>query len=764
MYENHVARGRYAERSERPATRAFALGAIFLLIVVSTMSPLFAQDENAAATLGEVVVTAEKRSESILDTGLSVAVLDDEAIAQQRVTQITDLQGRIPNVDIKEQVPGATPVVTIRGVGLNDFGAANNSTAGIYIDEVYVASTAMMSFDLYDIERIEVLKGPQGTLYGRNSTAGAVNIITKKPGRDFDASAAGTYGNYSTYDIEGMVNAPLGDSAAMRFSAKTIQQGDGYWESRTLNDDNIGARDIVTGRLQFALEPSEEFDAILKLDGLRSRSELGQPEFFGTVDPMTGGPCAPILEGRIDNTQCTDFLGYTDTDGDPFEGDWARDAVYDVDTLAATLTLNVGLGAATLTSVSGYVDFERTFDIDSDATPFREIDFVETDDIQQLSQELRLSGNGETLDWILGAFYSNDQVVTTIPGFHDDLFITQTRVDVDQDTDSAAGFAHGEWHMSDALSLVTGVRYTWEKRHYVGGTTDLNPYGASCLLSPTCTPGFVGPATLTFVDNEIKDENWSWRLGLEYQPTATRLLYATVSRGVKSGGFFSGTSTQNAQLDPFAPEQLTAYEIGYKDSFASFFVDASVFYYDYADIQTFIAVDIGPFIIQRLGNVDEARVYGADLALVWVPTDGLTFRGGVGYLDTELGAFSTLTGNVPEGNELPNAPELTVNALVRYETEFTQTLGGLIQVDAGYSDAVFKDAINDPIIAADDYTIVNARLALTGNAHDWEVALWGKNLTDEQYVVQGLNSGLGGGNRNFNAPRTYGVTFTYHWQ
>jgi iron complex outermembrane receptor protein len=714
-------------------------------------------------TIGEIVVTAQRREESNLQVGLTLTALSGDTLAQQRVEQVLDLKGRVPNLDIKEQVPGAMPVVTIRGVGLNDFGAANSPSAGVYVDQVYVASIAMMAFDMFDIERIEVLKGPQGTLYGRNSTAGALNIITRKPQQEFDAYTTLGYGNYETLDFEAAVNVPLGDTAALRLSGKTIQQGEGYWESRRLPGATIGERDLGMGRLQLAFAPGESFDMNLKVEGTRSRSEMGQPEFFGTVDPLTGGTCAPILAGHIDNTQCTDFLGYTDTDGDPFKGDWAREGVYDIDNTAVTLTMNAAIGSATLTSVSGYVDFERSFDIDVDATPARELDFVESDGIEQFSQELRLAAGGEQLDWIVGAFYSKDKVGISIPGGHEDLFFTRTLVTADQDTKSAAGFAHGEWHLADNLDLVTGLRYTWEERQYAGGTTDLNPLGFSCLLSPTCTPGFVGPAQLTFVDDTIEDRNWSWRAGLEYQPEQSQLWYATVSRGTKSGGFFSGISTTNLQLAPFEPEELTAYEVGFKRSAGNAYLNAAVFYYDYSDIQTFIAVDIGPFIIQKLGNVDEATVYGVDLEATWAPTSHFTLQGSVGWLDTELGAFRTLTGDVPKGKKLPNAPDLTLGALARYEADFSSALGGSIQLDGSYSDSVFKDAINDPIIAADSYVLVNARVAMFDAARSWEVALWGKNLSDEQYVAQGLNTGLGAGNRNYNAPRTYGVSFTYRW-
>jgi iron complex outermembrane recepter protein len=397
------------------------IGTLGLLAAASVLAADNTADTAEVPTIGEIVVTAQRREESNLRVGLTLTALSGDAIAQQRVEQVLDLKGRVPNLDIKEQVPGAMSVITIRGVGLNDFGAANSPSAGVYVDQVYVASIAMMAFDMYDVERIEVLKGPQGTLYGRNSTAGALNIITRKPQQDFDAYATLGYGNYDTVDFETAVNVPLADTAALRVSAKTIQQGEGYWESRALPGKTIGNRDLTMGRAQLALSPSDSFDLNLKVEGVRSRSEMGQPEFFGTVNPLTGGTCAPILAGHIDNTQCTDFLGYTDTDGDPFKGDWAREGVYDIDNTAITLTMNAALGEATLTSVSGYVDFERSFDIDVDATPARELDFLESDDIKQFSQELRLAASGEQLDWIVGAFYSKDEVATSIPGGHEDL-------------------------------------------------------------------------------------------------------------------------------------------------------------------------------------------------------------------------------------------------------------------------------------------------------------------------------------------------------
>jgi iron complex outermembrane recepter protein len=725
-----------------------------------TVDPVETVEASAQTEVDSLVVTAQKREERLLDVGVNVSALPTQVLEDRRVNQITDLLGLVPNIDIKEQVPGAMPVVTIRGVGLDDFSATNNPTAGIYVDEVFLASTAMMSSELFDLERVEVLKGPQGTLYGRNTTAGALNIITAKPRHHFEAAAKAGYGNYDTFEAEGMINLPIGETAAFRASGRLVRQGEGYWTSRLLPGETIGERDILTGRLQLAFEPTDRTYVNLKLEGLRSRSEMGQNEFFGVVNPLTGGPCAPFLAGQVDNSQCTNFFGYSDVDGDPFTGDWPRDAFYDIDAWDATATLGADLGWGKLTSITGYRVSDRAFDTDVDANPARQLDFIQTDRIEQFSQEVRLNGSRGAMDWIAGAFYSHDEVTVFTPGDHRDFFVTQTLVEADQETDAAAVFLHADWRLSERLKLITGVRYTEEERSYVGGTRDLNPLGFSALCG-----GCALPYQLTFTDTSIEDENVTWKIGLDFKPTDQSLIYASISKGVKSGGFFSGITTDNAQLAPFAPEELIAYEVGAKAELFErrVLVTGSAFYYDYSDVQTFIIAQ-GIVPVQKLDNVDEATVKGLDLDVLWLPTRGLTVRAGLGLLDTELGAFSTLAGPIPAGNRLPNAPDVSFTGSVKYAWT-VGTLEASVQAGAAFTDKVFKDASNDPVIAADSHWLYDARATLRPSEGPWELAVWGKNLSDEQYVVQGLNlSSLGMGNRGFNAPRTYGVSLTMKWR
>lgn len=709
-----------------------------------------------------ITVTAQKRAQDTLDVGLNVAVIGAQELADRRVAQVSDLVAFTPNVDIKENMPGVLPVVTIRGVGLNDFSATNNPSAGVYVDEVYLSSLALMNFDLFDLERMEALKGPQGTLYGRNSTAGAINIVTAKPSfGGVEGRLAAGYGNYQTAEIEGMLNLPVSDTFALRFAGKAVKQDEGFFDNRLLGRD-IGRREVGLARAQALWAATEDVEVLVKLEVQKGRSEVGGPEFFGALTPP-GAPAGLVCPG---SPACMDFQGYTDTDGNPFAGAWSVDPTYDVDQRAATVRLTADLGWADLTSVTGYVDFKRQWGADTDGGPFRQTDFVERDKIEQVSQELRLSGATEATDWIVGVFASRDRVKMTYDGSLQDLFNTKLLTFTDQTAKSAAAFGNLEWRFAQDLSLVAGLRYTWEEKANVGGDLDLVPNCPASFLS--MAPCGAGPVALAFIDTTIDDTNWSWKLGLNWKPNPLTLVYGSISQGVKSGGFFSGVATTTAQLQPYEPETLIDYEVGVKQRLPELGLSwsASAFFYDYSDVQTFIRDTSGGLPIQRLGNVDEASIYGLDLDAMWSPAalPGLDLVAGLGLLHTELGAFDSSNGLTPKGNKLPDAPEVSFTVSAAYSFDLGQDTTGRLQVDGRYADDMFKDALNDPLIATDAYWVWNAR-ASVALPNDWEVAVWGKNLADEEYVTQGVNNlPLGFGFRVYGAPRTFGVTVSKAFQ
>ncbi|WP_215356121.1 TonB-dependent receptor [Sphingopyxis soli] len=740
-----------------------------LLVGLATMmepAGAYAQDASDADN-GDIVVTAMKREERLQDVGATIQALSAEGIRNARVAEIKDLATQVPNVDIKETVPGALPTVTIRGIGLDDFSTVSSPAAGIYVDDIPLASPGLMSGNFFDLGRIEILKGPQGTLYGRNTTAGAVNIVSATPGDAFAAFAKASYGNFDSFDAEATLNIPLSETAQLRIGGKTIQQGRGYWTSSLQEDGtpgrrDIGTRDIWLGRLQLALHPAEGLDILLKAEGERSRSEMGVPQFNGTYGIGTPFvPCAAVLQGRLDNAACVDAYGYRNTNANPYHGDWVGRFPYNIDQLNLTGKVSYNIGTVDITAITGYIDFSRLYHIDVDATPLQQFDYDEDEDVRQFTQELRIGYRNDTIDLVGGAFYSWDRVQGDNTNYGDAwplVFLGAAsgsgKTNYDQVTRSAALYADATWTLSDKVDLVTGLRFTRERRHYEGGTTFITP-------SP-----LVG-VNDTFIDDTIRDSNLTGRIGLNVRPRDGLLLFAMVSRGRKSGGFFSGFTNNDSQLLPYRPETLTAYEVGVKSEFGrAVTLNVSAFYYDYKDPQTFVRF-IDPatgLSVQKVGNVDSARVFGADIDLILRPVSGLTLSGGLGLLDTHLSSFETAAGTVPAGNRLPNAPATSFSGKARYEFDLSSRLTAALQGDARYASSAFKEASNDPLIASRAYWLLNARVSLGDSKVGWEVALWGRNLTKESYVVQGVNlASLGIVNRIYNAPRTYGVELSFRY-
>ncbi|HEY1414606.1 MAG TPA: TonB-dependent receptor plug domain-containing protein, partial [Caulobacteraceae bacterium] len=270
---------------------ALSLGASAIALAAGTTA-LAADDQSKTTNVGEIVVTAERTSENIMKVGVNVTAVSSDQLQRSRIASATDLATIVPNFEVKTNIPGLQQIMTIRGVGLDDFSSTNNSSVGVYVDDVFLASFAEMDFGMYDLARVEVLKGPQGTLYGRNSTAGAINLISQAPTLDhlYGDITAG-YGNYETFEANGDVNIPLGSTAALRLAAETDQQARGYWYSTVLDRD-FGRQNVFRERGQLLWEPSAKLKVLLKLEGEENHSEIGVGKFFGTIPvPGYGGGC-----------------------------------------------------------------------------------------------------------------------------------------------------------------------------------------------------------------------------------------------------------------------------------------------------------------------------------------------------------------------------------------------------------------------------------------------------------------------------------------
>ena len=747
-----------------------------MLLAAGTLGTLLAgvcRAEQGEA-LDEIIVTAQKQKQSVMDVGMSVDALTGTDLLSMGVTDPTQLTGFVPSLNVKDNIPGAAPIFTIRGVGLNSFSANNTPTVGVYVDEVFLASSAMMSFPLYDIDRVEVLKGPQGTLYGRNTTAGAIGFFTKRPDHEFDATVSLTYGNYEHFEAEAAVNIPVGEFLAFRFSGLAIQQSEGYWTD--LQGKTLGNQSVRSGRMQVAFDPSSDLSANLKVEYTDVNSQAGQFDMFGTQDPSNPSVrCAPVLNDRIDRSQCADFFGNKNDSGDPFTGDW-HPQPYLMRQGGVTFSVKANLGEVELDSISGYQYLNRTLGTDVDGTHLRQADFLLLDKVEQYSQEFRLSGDyHKTVRWILGAFYSQDTVNSEVDGNFSDLVDLLTGGAVTderslnliyQNTKAWAAFAHTEWALSDQFSLTVATRYTDEKKAFTATGTDLSLLGGTGggffgLGDPNCAPA---QFACNGVDG-LHETNVSWRTGLDYKPSKDLLAYVSVSKGYKSGGINGGFVTSSPALEPFKPEELLAYEVGAKAELlnGAMLATGAAFYYDYTDVQTQVQENQGQLSVIRIGNVHSAKVRGTELELHWRAIRDLDLSVGLSYLDTELGAFNSPSGPVAAGNKLPNAPPFSLVSAARY----TVPIGDyslVFAADARYTDAVFRESLNERLLASGTEWLFDGNVDLLSQSNRWSLSLWGRNLANSQVTQTAADNGIGDGYTLPQQPRTFGATVKYKFK
>lgn len=759
-------------------TKGLIIGSLLASAVFAPL-PVYAQ----ANMLEEILVTAQRRSQSVQDVAATVNAYSAEQLDRMRFDDVDDVALIVPNVDIKQAIAGTNSVITIRGVGLNDFSSNNTGSVGVYVDDVFLASTASLEFATFDTERLEVLKGPQGTLYGRNTTGGAVNIISRKPSQERGGYFSVGAGDYGLLEVEGAVTGPISDKTAYRLSGKFTEQGESYFTQLQTGEDfgdrtAYGLRgqiqhegDVWNANLKVQISDDDGPATPYKLTGAQTLDSaptaqfvasefLAFPEFAPLLatDPAVGlggvGQfCDAVLAGVISPSTCADLQGFQDLSSDPRTGaaNFAGGNSSEIETFDATLTLSRDLtDSLSFTSITGFRSLERMFSEDVDGSAATLFEYRHDTEVDQFSQELRFNWVADGWDVVFGAFYSTDEVKHNFDNFADELFLTRLNIGYEQETVSAAGFVDATYEVSDKVSIKGGLRLTYEDKEYVGGTTDLNPFGISLLLlDPDTFEFFPGSLPLSFTDTSFDETDVSGRIGIDYRANENTLYYAQFSKGFKSGGVIGDITFSNEELTPFDPETVFSYEVGIKSEPSdSVRFNASLFYYDYENIQTFVAGSLGPV----LGNADDAEVTGADIELVWQPTDQLAFNLGLGLLDTEV-------GNPFNGNKLPNAPETTATAQVTYGTQVSNGYNLLLQGGMKYSDEIERDIDNTPVTRSDSYTLFNARITLESIEAGWDFSLWAENLSDEDYAQQTFFlPTVGNVIQSFNAPRTWGVS------
>ena len=757
----------YANKNtdNQPGKTSLAKKAILCAAVTQVLStPAYAQ-------LEEIIVTAQKREQSINDVSLSINAVQGDRLRTLGLDDAIDLDLVLTNVDIKSTISGAVnPIVSIRGVGLNSAASNNNPSVGIYVDEVFLSSPALLSMFMMDIGRVETLKGPQGTLYGRNSSGGAINIHsalpTQEPTGFIDISA----GNYETVKFEGAYSRGITENVAGRISVLYEDQGESYYTNDTTGKDLDGIEKMgIRGTLQGSFDST---DVILRAYYFEQDGSNTLAEPVGTaLAPFTFTQCPPaaalVASGRGDEFapgQCVDNVGNFESNRDRFENilDPEFERLLEIDTDVTGVNLKIQhdfTDSLSLTSITAYMTQDRLFGDGADV-----LFILHDEELDQISQEFRLGGEFGEHSFIVGAFYSNDEVEMFNP-FTSPLFAGQgldpMYHTVDQETDAWAVFASMDWHLSDQLTLTTGIRYTDEEQTFVGGTTALFAGGPLSTLEDVINnkdlaqnPALGFP--LTFTDDKIDETDTSYRIALEYRPNDDSLYYGSISTAFKSGGFYGDFTTEQEQLTPFEPEKITAYEVGTKLTLLDGLVqlNAAVFYYDYEDIQTQVP---GSFSFVY-SNVEEAEIYGLDFEVFASPIDNLDLRLGIGLVESEF--VSDLA--IYDGNSLANAPESQVTGGIRYQFAVAESLTLSLEADFKYSDDKYTEGTNNPLNYTDSYLISNARTALAPTNESWEFALWVRNLSDEDFREEAFYVEVAQTIFTFPTnPRTYGATFSY---
>lgn len=724
----------------------------------SLLALCVAQPALAQTSFEEIVVTAQRREQSLQDVSISITAFSGENMRELRVDRPQEVSVMTPGMFATGSRGDANPIFTIRGIGLNDFLSNNNPTVGIYVDEVVQPFTPLLGFQMFDLERIEVLKGPQGTLYGRNTTGGAINFISRRPTEEVEGYASATYARFDRLELEGAIGGAVAPNLAVRISGKTTQQSGG-WQTNALTGEEVGDIDRSAVRAQVLWTPSDRLDVLVKGSLFKDNSDLQLREHVGSyAAPFGFTPCGGVATGDLNPGQCVDFLGYFDPTADRRTVE--NSAIYghqsDADAQDIASTINWHGDNFTVTSITSYTNFSRVAGDDTDGSALVQLDSLFRDDIESFTQELRVtSEDSAPLTWVVGAYYSWDRIDGDILQALDD-HIFNTRVDTNwsQKTDAYAIFGQVEYDVTDQIRLIGGLRYTEEKKKYRYDSIDLDPFGNTSL-----------PVPVAGINDTLKEDNISGKIGVDFTVNDDLMLYASASKGFKSGGFNGAIAFDRAELLPFTGEDLYAYEVGAKATLwdGKLRLNAAGYYYDWRDFQAFVTQIRSNVNVIVLSNAGDAEVWGAELEAVAMPTDRLMIRAAANYMDTEISEFNSQGGDDFTGNRLANSPELSFSGQVRYDLPVEEFgFGAYLLGDASYRSRVYYSLGNRLQSSQDGYWLLNARLGITSPDEKWELAIWGRNLTNKLYVSQSYDN-FGGifPSQNFlGDPRTYGATLS----
>ena len=747
-------------------TRIVPTLGLHFFVLLSSHSVTAAEGDTSTA-IEEIVVTAQKRMQSAQDIGIAINNVSGDEIRALKIQQPIDLAMIAPSLTTVNATTDGTPIFLIRGVGLDDFNNNNSSAVGTYVDEVFQSFPTFLTGQMYDVDHVEILKGPQGTLYGKNTAGGAISIFSRKPTNDFEAYADVSYGRWQTTEFSGAISGPLSDHVMARVAASISNQGEGYQRDIDTGK-SYAALDRGGMRALFDIRLADNASLLLNAHYSYDHSTPSSPSTSNVeqnVPPNLGFPTTGLLNsppgGVLVRVGGLPLFKHQEGHG-------------------VTATMSVKLDAFSITSISAFDDLNSRSLDNYDGYSAADDNWTKNFSQNQWSEELRLTSNsGQFTDWVTGAnisqtrFHGRDSIDQSfVYGLSQDITtsgLAVTQENFVQTQRSIGVFGHTETHLSPKWTLVAGLRYSNDRTAFDGINRDVTGLLSYSLngFTGSIVPGNV----LAQLDESHIESNLSYKIGVEYHATDKVLLYSSVATAYKAGIFYGQPAQIQADWGYARPEQVQTAELGLKSRFFgdSLQFDTSVFHSDYKDRQSSLSVWGGAVgtlpIVAALGNLPRSRVDGIEGDLVWHPSRGLELRAGGTYLDgrvTEtlsdvrgLATFAAIT----TGSRLPVAPPWSYNWLVRYERPAVEGTLAYGQIGDHWSGQVHP-VLGDPTIYGPNHSL-DARLGLKKEKRGWDLSFWAINLSDDRAVSYAFAGSFGQAVSYYQKPRSYGVDVRY---
>ena len=719
-----------------------------VILGVAAASPVLAAENpranqgKAEGVLEEVVVTARKRSENLQDTPIAVTALTQAALEQRQVTNIAAVDRFSPNIVFNTSSPisgtRSSASVFIRGVGQTDFTLTTDPGVGIYLDGVYIARSIGSVLDILDVDRVEVLRGPQGTLFGRNTIGGAISLTSRKPGNTFSGNASVTTGSYERFNAKVSADIPITET--LLSSVTVARFGSEGYISRPYIGDKTGGDNRWAGRIALAWTPTNTFRLDLSVDGTRVREKSCCGELVAVYDTglfaqFHNAVIAPSLVPTLGpaaffNQQSLPTKKFQDN------SDFAVPSTLDLWGVSASAEWQA-TDAVAVKSITAYRDLDSTNGRDADHSPVLLGHTIDVYNSHQFSQEFQLLGKmfDNRLKWILGAYYFDEKGLN-IDDVHFAIahVISGGRVH----NSSLAFFGQTTLDITSRLSLTGGLRWTQDTKRFL--VSDDVQYVIENLVGipSTVHPGPLVPGDRLLPVGEVtnRTDKATPYVNLAYKWTPDVMTYVSYSEGFKGGGFVQRVFPDRRAVPEFQPESVKVYEAGFKIEALDRRVrlNGAAFHTKYTNLQVTVIDAIAP-VTQ---NAAAARIDGAELEFNAVPMEGLGLDVGLGYLDARYTEVNPNATEVSLDKHLVYAPKWSVNVGASYEFELGDKGSITLRSDWAHRSTVYNDAINTPALVQPSYSTLSASITWASKAKDWHVTLAGTNITNTRYIISGF--------------------------